>query len=159
MNVFSVKSIGLYAIAIASAIVFFNFIANYGEANVIAPMSIAGNYRINDADRLPGCLQNKPLLLKLQQSGIYLNAAIVADLQDRSTAKENPTLSGRFRDRQINLAGKLPATICRQSQLQIAAAPSESARAASKSPQQLAGKLWLISPDTNSTFTFTATKQ
>jgi hypothetical protein len=77
MKIFSIKSIGLYSLAIGSAIAFFQLVTSYGEANVKAPISVSGSYLISGQD-LPGCLHNKALLFKLQQSGIYLNANLIA---------------------------------------------------------------------------------
>lgn len=133
MKVFSVKSIGLYSLAIGGAIGFFHFVTSYGEAKIKAPISITGNYLIAEQE-LPGCLQHKSLLFKLQQSGIYLNANLIvldrsagADILkivDRSGKLKDrdlrPTFSGRLQDRTFNLSGILPSTTCPQlSQLKI----------------------------------------
>ena len=53
MNLFSAKSIGLYSLAIGSAIVFFQVVTSYGEANIKAPISIAGDYLINAQNAQP----------------------------------------------------------------------------------------------------------
>lgn len=146
MNLFSAKSIGLYSLAIGSAIVFFQVVTSYGEANIKAPISIAGDYLIN-AQNLPDCLQKQPLFLRLQQSGIYLNASLVKvrDIASR------PTFSGRLSDRatspplrQLNLSGLLPTSICPQpSQLRLAASVSKSGANA----KVMRGQLWLSSSD------------
>ena len=141
MNIFSVKSIGLYSLAIGSAIVFFNFVTSYGEANIKAPISITGNYLIT-AENLPECLQHKQLLLKLQQSGIYLNASLVGDRSTTTTIQENlPTLSGRLRDTELTLMGLLPTSICPQS-LQLRMMSLVKIKSAVNVKQQLQGKLW-----------------
>jgi hypothetical protein len=123
MNVFSAKSIGLYSLAIGSAIGFFHLVTNYGEANIKAPISVNGNYLIT-AQNLPDCLQQKQLVIKLQQSGIYLNASIVTDKQELTNNRDTrPTFSGRLQDRKLNLSGTLPTDICSQlSQVQIVGA-------------------------------------
>jgi hypothetical protein len=120
MSTFSVKSIGLYSLAIGSAIVFFHFVTSYGEANIKAPTSITGNYLVT-IQNPPNCLQRKQLLLKIQQSGIYLNASLVEDRQAIITSNDShPTFSGQLRDRKLNLIGLLPPEICPQSpQLQV----------------------------------------
>jgi hypothetical protein len=155
MNVFSAKSIGLYSLAIGSAIGFFQIVTSYGEAHIKAPISVAGNYLIT-AQNLPDCLQQKQLVLKLQQSGVYLNASIVKDKQDLTNNRDTrPTFSGRLQARQLNLSGTLPPEICPQSsQLQIAGTITNT-RTATDSPlvkdretlrerqQLLKGKLWL----------------
>jgi hypothetical protein len=141
MNIFSVKSIGLYSLAIGSAIVFFNFVTSYGEANIKAPISITGNYLIT-AENLPECLQHQQLLLKLQQSGIYLNASLVGDRSTTTTIQENlATLSGRLRDTELTLIGLLPTSICPQS-LQLRMMSLVKIKSAANVKQQLQGKLW-----------------
>jgi hypothetical protein len=135
MNLFSAKSIGLYSLAIGSAIVFFNVVTSYGEANLKAPLSVAGDYLIT-AQNLPTCLQQQPLVLQVQQSGIYLNASLTNARQTNSAATNSrPTLSGRLRDRKLDLSGLVPADICPQSsQLQITGSIDQIASQASTQP-------------------------
>lgn len=149
MNLFSAKSIGLYSLAIASAIVFFKVVTSYGEANIKAPISIAGDYLIT-AQNLPNCFQKQPLFLRLQQSGIYLNASLVKvrDIASR------PTFSGRLSVRatsplrQLNLSGLLPTSICPQSsQLRLAASVSKSGANNGDIANVMRGQLWLNSSD------------
>jgi hypothetical protein len=169
MNVFSTKSIGLYALAIGSAILFFNLVTNYGETNLKAPISVAGNYVISDRN-LPDCLQRKGLLFKIQQSGIYLNANLTIidgvgglDVQKIKQASmmisskdSQPTFSGRLRDRQLDLIGSLPKTICPiPSQLKITSSAVQLPldKGASSSPAtdtKWQGQLWLISQNRSS---------
>jgi hypothetical protein len=152
MTLFSPKSIGLYSLAIGSAIGFFNVVTSYGETNLKAPISITGNYSIA-AQNLPNCLQQSPLILKIQQSGIYLNASLANDRnQNASSSDPRPTLSGRLQDRQLNLSGLIPATICPQSQLQISGiinTPSTSVpgQVKTNSDRQLQGQLWSVDRD------------
>jgi hypothetical protein len=178
MNVFSTKSIGLYALAIGSAILFFNFVTNYGEANLKPPISVAGDYIITDRN-LPDCLQRKKLLFKIQQSGIYLNAnlTIIDDLDSIGVQKikqtsamiankdSQLTFSGRLRDRQLDLSGSLPKTICPiPSQLRISSvvkslSDKRIASGAAINPNlEWQGQLWLTTQDRQlSPIKFTAT--
>jgi hypothetical protein len=158
MNIFSARSIGLYTVAIGSAIGFFNLVTSYGEANIKAPIAVAGNYLIASQD-LPGCLQHKAVLLKLQQSGVYLNASLMtidvannSDLQnitDRaattSSTNLRPTFSGRLHDnRQLDLSGSLPPASCPvPAQLRI----SGSIVSSSPTDGKLRGQLWLTNKD------------
>ena len=162
MNLFSAKSIGLYSLAIGSAVVFFQVVTSYGEANIKAPISIAGDYLIT-TQNLPNCLQKQPLFLRLQQSGIYLNASLVKDLRDIVTRQ---TFSGRLSVRatsplrQLNLSGLLPTNICPQpSQLRLAASVSKSGAA----NNVLRGQLWLnisdVAPASPVEFTGTFERQ
>jgi hypothetical protein len=128
MNIFSVKSIGLYSLVISGAIGFFHFVTSYGEANLKAPISVSGKYLVA-AKNLPTCLEGKTLVLNLQQSGIYLNANLIKidglervdilELGNRSeliTTKDiRPTFSGQLQNRQFKLSGLLPISICPQS--------------------------------------------
>jgi hypothetical protein len=169
MNVFSARSIGLYSLAIGSAIGFFQIVTSYGEANIKAPIAVTGNYSIA-AQNLPGCLQHKPLLLKLQQSGIYLNANLAIDRVETTASKDiRPTFSGRLRDlkasvdskQQLDLSGILSTTICPQiSQLRMAGSITKISAPADRN-LQLQGQLWLTSKDSPqaSPVDFTATLQ
>jgi hypothetical protein len=162
MNVFSAKSIGLYSIAIGSAIGFFHLVTSYGEANIKAPIVVDGNYLIA-SQNLPGCLQGKALLFGIQQSGIYLNANLsTTDILENtyrsattSSPNTRPTFSGRLRDRQLDLSGSIPTTSCIvPSQLRITASIVDRNSATDSDPpkqglsqRQLQGKLWLTSKD------------
>ena len=132
----------------------------------------SGNYLIT-AQNLPGCLQGKALLLRLQQSGIYLNANLsIVDRSETTTRAIRPILSGQLRDRQLNLSGLLPPEICPQpSQLRIAGSlrPLSSSitpvRSTANSIAAIQGQLWLTnrsvsetSPSNNSV-AFTGTFQ
>jgi hypothetical protein len=170
MNVFSAKSIGLYALAIASAIGFFNLVTSYGEANIKAPKPMAGTYEIV-SENLPGCLQHKTLLFNIKQSGIYLNAnlttldglkpAAASAPQDRSTSTTDarPTFSGRLQGQQLDLSGLVPTTICPiSSQLRLS---GSFAHSGDRNGQKLLGKLWLTDRNQpqGSPINFTATQQ
>ncbi len=113
MKNFSARSLGLYSLAIGGSIAFFLLITSYGEAHIKAPLAITGRYSIVDRN-LPNCLQNKQLLLDLQQSGIYLNASLVENSGNATSTTTRPTLSGQLSDRQLNLSGPLPIAICPQ---------------------------------------------
>jgi hypothetical protein len=115
VNTFSIKSIGLYSLAIGSSIVFFQLITSYGEAHLQAPPAVAGVYTIADPQNLPDCLHQSQLALDLQQSGMYLTAHLTTDSPNPPNPNANrPTLSGRFHDRQLQLDGLVPTKICPQ---------------------------------------------
>lgn len=139
-SLFSAKSLGLYSLAIGGSIALFHLVTGYGEAHVRAPSAVGGIYSLThlEADRhLATCLHHQKLLLDLQQSGRYLNASLVGDAGSASTVPAHrPTLSGQLRDRQLNLSGLLPTTICPQlARVQIAGTIGAN--------QQLQGQLWL----------------
>jgi hypothetical protein len=140
MNHFSTRSIALYILAIGSAVGFFQIVTAYGEANIKAPIAVTGDYLIS-APSLAGCLQQKQLLLRLQQSGIYLNASLASD---RSDLTSRPTLSGRLSASKLDLSGNVPLTICSlPSQLRLT---GSIANRTGTNPQ-VQGQLWLTSPD------------
>jgi hypothetical protein len=143
MNVLSAKSIGLYSLAVGSAIGFFQMVTSYGEANISAPIAVNGNYLIT-AQNLPDCLQQKQLLLKLQQSGVYLNASLLKNTPEIPTTRDTrPTFSGRLQQRKLSLSGTLPPEICPQpSQLDITGSISKTSTAIDRQ-QLLQGQLRL----------------
>jgi hypothetical protein len=161
MQIFSAKSIGIYSLAIGGSIVFFQLVTGYGEAHSKAPIAITGTYLIT-APNLPGCLHQKKLALNLLQSGIYLNASLV-NHQPKITTSSNsyPTLSGKLKNRQLNLSGRLPAAICPQSSILQITGSIQGDR-----DRRLQGQLWLAgksgesqSADRQTTTEFTATQQ
>ena len=166
MNVFSLKSVGLYSLAIGVTVVFFQIVTSYGSANLKAPISVEGNYLLN-SQKLPGCLQDKILLLKLQQSGIYLNASLIKidrligidmnNLVEKSLSNQRnirPTLTGKLTQstsslptQNFSLSGLLPMTTCAQSSpLQISGSLGE--QLTPKHPRQLQGQI-AIANETN----------
>lgn len=129
MNTFSARSIGWYSLAIAGAVAFFQLVTSYGEANIRAPIGIAGNYRPIDLQSA-GCRSRQPLLLTITQSGEYLHASL-----DRDDLQPL-TLVGRLHDRQLTLNGMLSPSICTKTvklHLTGTIAPN----------RQLQGQLWL----------------
>jgi hypothetical protein len=175
MNVFSAKSIGLYSLAIGSAIGFFNLVTSYGEANIKAPPPMAGIYPIV-AENLPGCLHRQALSFNIQQSGIYLNANLNAiDLKNAETpnikvtdrspttpiANPRPTFSGKLQGQQLDLNGIVPTTTCPvRTQLRLSGLLVKSG-ANGRQLQQLKGQLWLSNRGNapGSPVNFTATQQ
>ncbi len=172
MKKFSLKSIGLYSLAIGGAIAFFHFVTSYGEANVKAPISVSGSYLIS-GQNLPGCLHNKALLFKIQQSGIYLNANLIAIDESKGvnvpgridsprgeaaltekaiTTDIRPTFSGKLNTsnppNKLDLTGLIPAKICPlPSQLRVTGLIAAADAPIYDRTPQLQGKLWLTSQD------------
>ena len=110
MSHFSPKSLAFYAIAIGSVAVLFKVVTAYGETNLKAPAAIAGTYRF-DANNLPGCLKSDSLVLIIEQSGVYLSGNLRSsntNQQQATTAKDKPTLAGRFETQGLSLSGLVP---------------------------------------------------
>lgn len=104
---FSPKSLAFYGIAITSVTILFSVVSAYGEKNLQAPRLIDGKFPLM-AQALPGCLAAQPLILTVQQSGVYLNGALVtADAPENvlRMAQERPSLTGKWDTQQMLLTG------------------------------------------------------
>jgi hypothetical protein len=109
-------SLAFYAIAIGSVLVLFKTVTAYGESRLQAQKSIGGNYQLTLAENIPNCQQPQPLTLEIQQSGIYLNAFLVKNVNH---SQVSPPLKGKFERQQLNLAGNIPANILCQSAIPV----------------------------------------
>jgi hypothetical protein len=114
MNHFSWKSLRFYGIAIGSVVTLFSIVTAYGEANLTAAPLISGDYLFTV--KPSGCDSLSRLNLSLQQSGVYMNAALVNLARvpaERSIALRNKALQGRWQAQQLVLEGAVPAaTFC-----------------------------------------------
>ncbi|MBD2447831.1 hypothetical protein H6G76_11710 [Nostoc sp. FACHB-152] len=112
MNHLNVKSLSFYGIAIASVLLLFNAVTAYGENKLKAPPVVNGSYQVKLAENLPNCKDLNPLVLNIQQSGIYLNASLVPENANAETKKQL-SLTGILKDQQLNLSGKVaPEILC-----------------------------------------------
>lgn len=165
MNNFSVRSIGLYSLAIGGAIAFFQLVTSYGETYLKAPETVTGTYLIT-LKQLTGCLKYKPLLMNLRQSGVYLNASLTAIEESDSTKVLAtierwqlatgrdivPTLSGKLRVQsagiptpKFSLSGALAVSTCPQSSVKITGSLAEILTP--KQPRQITGQLLISTPE------------
>lgn len=108
-----IKHILFYVIAIASVVGLFNYITAYARVNIKASPKLSGIYPL-EAKSLSECLQDKTLILKIQQSGVYLNGVLMSIYpEDLATAglsgDEELPLVGHFKDSQVTLKGKVAA--------------------------------------------------
>ena len=109
---FNTKSLTFYAIAIGSVLLLFNVVTAYGESNLKAPKTNGGRYQLALINSLPGCTQVAPLMLQLDQSGTYINAAISKkEVQSSMSAEEKLTLTGLFKEQQLTLSGKVAKSV------------------------------------------------
>lgn len=108
MDHFQPKSLAFYAGAIILVVGLFGLVTTYGEANLKTAQSVEGDYRL----KLPltkGCSGGESAVLSIQQSGIYVAAALVnPDLKRSQTSFRAMTLSGQWQNQQLSLAGKVP---------------------------------------------------
>jgi hypothetical protein len=94
----TIKHLLFYLGAISSVMILFTIATSYGEANLKSATKIEGIYMIETS--IPNCGDNN-LQLIVQQSGIYINAAI-APLGEKSKGLE---LSGKWQGQNLVLAG------------------------------------------------------
>jgi hypothetical protein len=103
-----IKHLAFYAGAISFVLGLFTIVSTYGEVHLKTAQGIEGNYLL----ALPlsaSCGGGTSVTLTLQQSGVYVTAALVnPDLPRNQTAFKPMTLSGQWRDRQLSLAGMVP---------------------------------------------------
>lgn len=105
----NLRSIAFYGSAIAGVIALFSVTTAYGEAHLKAPEEIDGRYRIAPAG-LPDCLNSRPLILVVQQSGTYLTGSLLPEAATEAViamAEERPLLAGRWNNQTLTLTGKV----------------------------------------------------
>jgi len=101
-----------YGGAIIIVIALLKTITHYGENYLHPPKAIKNRYIITLAKSLPNCHQVNSLILKVQQSGVYLNAALLPVSADSDRIKQF-NLSGILSNQALNLSGSLNyPTIC-----------------------------------------------
>jgi hypothetical protein len=118
MNHLSWKSLTFYGVALGSVVLLFKGVSRYGESHLKAPIPISGSYLI-PVKTLTGCQTSENLMLKILQSGIYLNGALsVAEpsgVLEKNT-QEKPLLTGTFHQQHLQLSGNVPfAQLCHAS--------------------------------------------
>ncbi|BAY98909.1 hypothetical protein NIES37_28870 [Tolypothrix tenuis PCC 7101] len=110
MNHFNVKSLAFYGIAISSVLLLFKAVSAYGESNLKAPPVINGSYRLALDEKLPTCNQTAAPILKIQQSGIYVNASLLPadnNSENATSSEKSHPLSGILKNQELNLSGKI----------------------------------------------------
>lgn len=115
MHHFNQKSLIFYSVAISSVIGLFSLITAYGEAHLTPPPAIDGDYNLQ-INPYPNCPNPNRLVLSIQQSGIYLNAALLpANVQTSDQAPPALTLEGQWQQQRLHLTGHVPSlAICPQ---------------------------------------------
>ncbi|KYC41317.1 hypothetical protein WA1_21655 [Scytonema hofmannii PCC 7110] len=114
MHHFNLKSLVFYGTAISSVLLLFKVVTAYGESNLKAAPTLNSHYRLVLNDNLQICKQSNPVVLNIQQSGVYLNGSVQsANLNTKmSTAnKTTSSLTGKLNHRQLSLSGKVPRAI------------------------------------------------
>ncbi|MBN3874576.1 MAG: hypothetical protein V7L00_18985 [Nostoc sp.] len=110
MNHFNFKSLAFYGVAIISVLLLFRTVSVYGENNLKAPPPVNGAYRLTLAENLPNCEKSDTLTLNIEQSGIYLNASVLPATAN-ADIDEKHSLTGIFKNKQLNLSGKVGRSI------------------------------------------------
>jgi hypothetical protein len=114
---FDRKSLIFYGVAISSVVTLFSVVSRYGTTRLQAPTAIGGNYQLQ-IEPSEQCSEPPSLQLRLQQSGVFVNGALVADSTEAKSAEaggEPFNLDGSWRSPDLNLVGRSPAmTVCGQ---------------------------------------------
>lgn len=119
MNHFNVKSLTFYGVAIGSVLLLFKTVTAYGENNLKAPPVVDGRYRLSLTTNLPNCKKADSLVLKMQQSGIYLNASLLP-INSHADTEKHLSLTGILKNPQVNFSGKVdPKILCEHSNSQV----------------------------------------
>jgi hypothetical protein len=114
MKHFHFKSLSFYGVAICSVLLLFKIVTTYGENNLKAPLPLTKSYRLIFGEKLSNCNQPDIIILNINQSGVYLNGLLLPaniNAQQTSTAEQHPTLSGRYKNKNISLSGKVPHSV------------------------------------------------
>jgi hypothetical protein len=150
------KYLAFYGGTIAFVLGLFTVVTTYGETHLQTAPSIEGNYLLALPISAP-CGGGTPVTLTLQQSGVYVAAALVNPALPRNqTAFKPMTLSGQWRNQQLSLTGKVPvgvlcakakdkAAIAVKIEGAIAAHQESATQPQSSQPSPLTGKLFLNS--------------
>ncbi|WGV24887.1 hypothetical protein [Halotia branconii] len=110
MNHFNFKSLAFYGVALGSVLLLFKAVTAYGETNLQASTIIGDRYRLTFNENLPNCGTSNPLMLNIQQSGIYLNASFLPANTNADT-KKPLSLTGNLKNHQLSLSGKIDTDI------------------------------------------------
>lgn len=157
MNHFNVKSLTFYGIAISSVLLLFKTVTIYGENNLQAPRVVNGSYQLKLTENLPNCKNLFPLVLNIQQSGIYLNASLFPENANAETKKQL-SLTGILKNQQLNLSGKVASeNLCSQANSQTQPSQSVIMQMQLADPGKITGQLTLNNTSPN--LKFVAVKQ
>ncbi len=110
MNNFNFKSLAFYAVAIGSVLLLFKTVTAYGENNLQPSKIIGDRYRLTLNENLPNCGKSNPLMLNIQQSGIYLNGSLLPENANADIGNQLP-LTGNLKNQQLSLSGKIDTDI------------------------------------------------
>jgi hypothetical protein len=102
------KYLAFYGGTIAFVLALFTAVTSYGETHLKAAQSVEGNYLFT-LPTTANCGGGVPVTLAVQQSGMYVAAALVNPASPHAqTAFKSMTLSGQWRNQQLKLTGKVP---------------------------------------------------
>jgi hypothetical protein len=111
MKGLDLKLVTFYSGSLVAVIALFSAVTRYGEANLKPPSDIGGTYPISASLPLD-CASNPDLALVIQQSGVYLHAALASAPTQESTPEA--TLQGRWDGNHLTLEGTVPhSALCR----------------------------------------------
>lgn len=149
----NLRSLAFYGSAIAGVVVLFSVTTSYGEAHLKAPEKIDGRYRI-ESSNLPDCFNAKPLILVVQQSGVYLTGSLLPEDAAEAvvtTATERPLLTGQWDNHQLTLQGAVNGLPNCPNPIQIEGTIAAPVAQGKDAPRSLNGVLKLKSAAVNFT--------
>lgn len=112
MSHFNAKTLSFYGIAISSVLLLFKIVSTYGETKLKAAPNINGTYELAKAENLPQCLQNRQLVLNIEQSGIYLFGNLASQPESNPESIVEIPLKGDFKKNQIIMSSKSKLSSC-----------------------------------------------
>lgn len=131
---FNPSHLAFYGVAITTVLGLFQVVTSYGKQLQAAP-PFDGRYRLSlqaIANCNPPSQSTRPIILTIQQSGIYLSGFLLPDNSDEHThraAEKKPPLAGRYQQPEWAIAGTAPFQVCAPtSNLSLASAPPQAIR-------------------------------
>jgi len=103
----NLQHILFYVLSLVGVVTLFNLVTAYAQSNLKASPKLTGTY-VLETKSLVDCLKGEPLLLKIQQSGFYLNAALVPrSLEKEFSTDEASPLVGHIHKSDVTLEGSV----------------------------------------------------
>jgi len=95
-----------YIFSITGVVILFNLVTSYAQSNLKVSSKLGNTFSI-DSKGFSECLNESKLLLKIKQSGLYLNADLVPSSREKnlSTNESLPSLTGHLHNSRVSLKG------------------------------------------------------
>mgnify|MGYP001279858708 CR=1 FL=1 len=110
ISVIQPSLLAFYGGTVVAVIGLFSVTTRFGATRLNAPPRIDGRYPITTT-HLPGCLGEQTVVLQINQSGIFVNGALLPTQAQEGTlqaAAKRPPLTGEFDHQTVWLSGTMP---------------------------------------------------